>query len=204
MVVNTIKPQLLWIKYNLKIHCCFPKASWTTDLFHVQKLACHALQEMRIAHRRNAIQEEADAMEESRHSKRKYSLVTFANGNTRKQLLARSRCPLFKSSEKWTESQKQRTSILFQLYPDIKGAYSLTHSQWMIFNKNTTKNKSRLSRARWYDKVTLRDLKASMSLHQPCMSITMKYSIFSITGLPMHLLNHSMLKSNSSGHNLGE
>ena len=75
---------------NLIVRCCFPKANRTIDRFHVQKLACDALQEMRIAHRWDAIQEEADAMEEARHCGKEYSLVTFANGDTRKQLLARS------------------------------------------------------------------------------------------------------------------
>lgn len=138
---------------NLIVRRCFPKASRTIDRFHVQKLACDALQEMRIAHRWDAIQEEADAIHEARHSGKEYNPVTFANGDTRKQLLARSRYLLFKSSEKWTDSQKQRAAILFQIYPDIKKAYSLTHSLRMIFNKNRTKNESRLSLARWYDKV---------------------------------------------------
>lgn len=53
---------------NLIVCRCFPKASRTIDRFHVQKLACDALQEMRIAHRWDAIQEEADTMEEARHS----------------------------------------------------------------------------------------------------------------------------------------
>jgi len=48
---------------------------------------------------------------------------------------------------------KLRASILFQLYPDIKEAYSLTHSLRMIFNRNRTKDESQLSLARWYDKV---------------------------------------------------
>lgn len=90
---------------------------------------------------------------EARYSGKEYSPVTSDNGDTRKQLLARSRFLLFKPSEKWTQSQKLHASILFQLYPDIKEAYSLTHSLRMIFNKNKTKDESRLSLARWYDKV---------------------------------------------------
>ena len=35
---------------------CFPNAMRTIDRFHIQKLACDALQEMRIAHRWDAIQ----------------------------------------------------------------------------------------------------------------------------------------------------
>ena len=80
-------------------------------------------------------------MEDAWYFGKKYSLVTFANGNTRKQLLARSRYLLFKSSEKWTQSQKLRASILFQQYPDIKEAYSLTHSLRMIFNKTRLRMK---------------------------------------------------------------
>lgn len=109
---------------NLIVRCCFPKASRTIDRFHVQKLACDALQEMRIAYRWDAIQEEADTMEKARHYGKEYKPVTLANGDTKKQLLARSRYLLFKSSEKWTESQKLRASILFQLYPDIKEVFT--------------------------------------------------------------------------------
>jgi transposase len=99
---------------------CFPKASPVIDRFHVQKLAYDALQEMRIAHRWDAINEETDAMEEAKLSNKKYVPQILENGDTKKQLLARSRYLLFKSQEKWTEKQKQRAKLLFELYPDIK------------------------------------------------------------------------------------
>ena len=55
---------------------CFPKAIRTIDRFHIQKLACDALQEMRIAHRWDAIQAETDAREGQdawgRHTLRPY------------------------------------------------------------------------------------------------------------------------------------
>ena len=51
------------------------------------------------------------------------------------------------------ESQRQRAEVLFETYPDLKEAYSLTHSLRMIFSKNTIKDAARLSLARWYDKV---------------------------------------------------
>ena len=75
------------------------------------------------------------------------------NGDTTKQLLARSRYLLFKSPEKWTESQKLRAEVLFEQYPDIQKAHSLTHSLRMIYAKNTIKDAARLSLARWYNKV---------------------------------------------------
>ena len=36
------------------------------------------------------------------------------SGDTHKQLLARSRYLLFKSADKWTESQRQRAEVLFE------------------------------------------------------------------------------------------
>jgi hypothetical protein len=39
------------------------------------------------------------------------------NGDTVKQLLARSRYLLYKSSKKWTNNQEERAKLLFELYP---------------------------------------------------------------------------------------
>ena len=77
----------------------------------------------------------------------------YPNGDTRKELLMRSRYLLFKSSNNWTERQKERASILFDEYPDIRQAYGLCHSLRMIFSKNSIKDAARLSMARWYNKV---------------------------------------------------
>lgn len=132
---------------------CFPNAMRTIDRFHIQKLACDALQEMRIAHRWDAIQADTDAREEAKCLGEAYTPIVLANGDTHKQLLARSRYLLFKSADKWTESQRQRAEVLFETYPDLKEAYSLTYSLRMIFSKNTVKDAARLSLARWYNKV---------------------------------------------------
>jgi transposase len=139
---------------------CFPNAIRVIDRFHVQKLAYDALQEMRIAHRWDAINEETDAIEEDKQSEKKYIPQTLENGDSKKQLLARSRYLLFKSAEKWTEKQKHRAKILFELYPDIKKAYSLTHSLRMIYSKNSVKDAARLSLARWYNKVAESEFKS--------------------------------------------
>ena len=45
---------------------CFPNAEQVIDRFHVQKLACDALQELRIEHRWEAINEETNEMEQAR------------------------------------------------------------------------------------------------------------------------------------------
>ena len=51
------------------------------------------------------------------------------------------------------KDKKERAGILFDEYPDIKVAYGLSHSLRMIFSKNTIKDATRLSMAKWYDKV---------------------------------------------------
>jgi transposase len=133
---------------------CFPQASRVIDRFHVQKLAYDALQEMRISHRWDAINEETNAIENAKLNHTKYHPEILSNGDTKKQLLARSRYSLFKSSEKWTNKQKERTKILFDLYPDIKKAYSLTHSLRMIFAHTQDKGVAYTKLARWFNEVT--------------------------------------------------
>ena len=139
---------------------CFTKATRVIDRFHVQKLAYDALQEMRIAHRWDAINEETDAMEEAKLSGNKYIPKLLENGDSKKQLLARSRYLLFKSAEKWTEKQIKRAKILFELYPDIKKAHWLTHSLRMIFSKKSTKDAARLNLAKWYNQVADSEFKS--------------------------------------------
>ncbi len=133
---------------------CFPDASLVIDRFHVQKLAYDALQEMRIAYRWDAINEETNAMENAKLNKTKYIAPVFSNGDNRKQLLARSRYLLFKSRDKWTQKQKERSLILFDQYPDIKTAYALTHALRMIFPQTETKGIAYTKMARWFNDVT--------------------------------------------------
>lgn len=126
----------------------FPKAKRVIDRFHIQKLACEAVQELRVAHRWEALQQNNEDMEECKRSGIPYVPFRFSNGDTRPELLIRSRYLLFKSADKWTERQKERARILFEEYPDIKIAYGLSHSLRMIFSKNTVKDAARLSMAR--------------------------------------------------------
>ena len=133
---------------------CFPKAVKVIDRFHVQKLAYDALQEMRIKHRWDAINEETNAIENAKSDGKKHISELLANGDTKKQLLARSRYLLFKSGEKWTNKQKQRAKVLFELYPDLKEAYGLTHSLRMIFSKTKIKEVAYTKLAKWFNDIT--------------------------------------------------
>lgn len=107
---------------------------------------------MRIAHRWDVTRADTDSREEAGRQGKAYAPLVQANGDAHKQLLARSRYLLFKSADKWTESQR-RAEVLFETYLDLKEAYSLTHSLRMIFSKNTIKDAARLSLVRWYNKV---------------------------------------------------
>ncbi|WP_289024664.1 transposase, partial [uncultured Salegentibacter sp.] len=93
---------------------CFPKAIQVTDRFHVQKLAIEALQELRIKYRWEAIDQENEQIKQAKTTPGKAFLPKLLpNGDSQKQLLARSRYLLYKSTEKWTNNQKERAAILF-------------------------------------------------------------------------------------------
>jgi len=74
------------------------------------------------------------------------------NGDSVKQLLARSRYILYKSRKKWTDSRNERTQIVLLLYPDIKTAYSLTQQLRSIYNNNNNKQIAMTKLAHWYRK----------------------------------------------------
>jgi len=126
----------------------FPKASRVIDRFHV--LAYGALQEIRIAHRWDAINEESKAIKEAQYKQERFQPVQFDNGDSKKQLLARSRYLLFKASNKWSKSQHQRAKILFAQYPDLKEAYILTHNLRQIFTHTKDKGIAYTKLAQWY------------------------------------------------------
>ena len=126
------------------VSTAFLKTKRVIDRFHIQKLACDAVQEIRVAHRWDALQQSNEEMEECKHSGKPYVPFRFSNGDTRPELLIRSRYLLFKSADKWTERQKERARILFEEYPDIEIAYGLSHSLRMIFSKNSIKDAARL------------------------------------------------------------
>jgi len=139
---------------NKIVRNCFPNAVKVIDRFHVQKLAYEALQEMRIKHRWDAINEETNAIENAKLDNSKYNPEILPNGDSKKQLLARSRYLLFKSAEKWTSKQKHRAKVLFDLYPDIKEAYNLTHSLRMIFSHTKVKGVAYTKLAKWFNDIT--------------------------------------------------
>lgn len=132
---------------------CFPKASLVTDRFHVQQLAIDALQEMRIAHRWEAIDRENEEIEFAKELNQKHKPEILENGDTHKQLLARSRYLLFKAENKWTPRQRFRAEILFRYYPDLESAYKLTMELKGVYEQTKDKATAFTRLARWYEKI---------------------------------------------------
>ena len=131
----------------------FSNATLVIDRFHVQKLALDALQEIRIKHRWEALDSENDAIEHARKKGLKYASEQLSNGDTLKQLLARSRYLLYSNSNKWTRTQTQRAKILFELYPDIAKAYQICQNLSWIFNNTKDKTSALIRLAKWNEKV---------------------------------------------------
>ena len=131
----------------------FPNAVQVIDRFHVQKLALDALQEIRIKHRWEALDTENNAIEKSKNENLKYTPKILANGDTLKQLLARSRYLLYKPNNKWTQNQSNRAKILFKIYPDIEKAYNLCQNLSWIYNQTKDKTSALIRLAKWDEKV---------------------------------------------------
>lgn len=132
---------------------CFPAARRVTDRFHVQKLAYEAVQEMRVKARWEALDEESIQMAHARACGKIYHAPVFENGDSRKQLLARSIYLLYKKESLWTQSQRVRAAILFREYPDIKKAYYLSMRLGLIYHQCRHKDTALTRLARWYDEV---------------------------------------------------
>lgn len=159
---NKVKEVTLDMAANMHliIKRSFPNATLVTDRFHVQKLAADALQEIRIKHRWEAIDLENEAIETAKAQKKRYEPIVLSNGDTIKQLLAKSRYSLYKRPEKWTPSQKERAELVFGLYPDIEKAYSLSQKLSFIFNHNKDKIMAMTKLARWHEEVSMAGFKS--------------------------------------------
>jgi transposase len=131
----------------------FPKAKLVSDRFHVQQLANEAVQEIRIRHRWDAIEQENMEMDLAREAKRKWLPQVLENGDTVKQLLARSRYLLFKKEVNWSPSQSHRAELLFNLYPDLHKAYKISQELSSILSHSKSRMIAFKKLALWYNKI---------------------------------------------------
>lgn len=143
----------------------FPKAQLVNDRFHVQQLMSEAVDQMRIVLRWEVLDAENKAIREHRarrraaHTRAERELIgewepeRMSNGETKPQIMARSRHIILMHKSKWNAQQQARAEILFQMFPDLEKAYNLYLSLVDIFNKKSKPGVARLDLARWYNDV---------------------------------------------------
>ena len=144
---------------NLISRKSFPNAELVTDRFHVQKLTLEAVQQLRIKHRWEAIDKENEAIEKAKGHKKAYRPIIHKNGDTTRQLLARSMYVLYKKEKDWTLNQRQRATLLFEHYPDVYQAYQLSQKLSWIFEKTKKKIYGYTRLAQWHEQVDQSGLK---------------------------------------------
>lgn len=149
----------------LTVRTVFPKAMLINDRFHVQQLVTDAIDQMRIGFRWQVLAEENKAIKEHRakrkaaHTREEKDLIgewkpqRMENGETKPQIMARSRHIILMHKSKWNEQQQARAAILFRMFPKLEEAYNIYLELVNIFNKKSKPAEARLNLARWYNMV---------------------------------------------------
>ena len=147
----------------LTVRTVFPKAMLINDRFHVQQLVTDAIDQMRIGFRWQVLAEENKAIKEHRakrkavHTRAEKDLigewepVRMENGETKPQIMARSRHIILMHKTKWNTQQQERAAILFRMFPKLEEAYNVYLELVDIFNKKSKPAEARLNLARWYN-----------------------------------------------------
>jgi transposase len=164
----------------------FPNAMLVTDRFHVVKLALDALQHIRVKLRWAEMDIENNALATIKVAKKELDIalkeyvdkpkkqvelikeykakvsenqpIEFENGDSPKQLLARSRYILAKKEHQWTINQKERAMILFNNYPVLETAYHEVLAFRNIYEETNT-DKAKLKFENWIKKIQEKEMK---------------------------------------------
>jgi len=130
--------------YDWFCRAAFPNAGHVADKFHIIKSLLDSCQDVRVRYRQEILRDKRIeyekykqlekqrklqcSIEKKRYKKKKfiYREEKTENGETRLEILARSRFLLFKYQNQWTESQKERATVLFKIYPQIELTYKLS------------------------------------------------------------------------------
>lgn len=88
-----------------------------------------------------------------------------SNGDTKVELLTRSRGLLLISPDKWSESQKERAHLVFEHYPRIKEGYGIVSFLRALFRDHDLDKDAAKGKIKdWFSKVsecTLREIKGA-------------------------------------------
>ena len=105
---------------GLAIEKSFVNSTKVIDRFHVVRLLMDAMQHLRVKLRWKAIEEENTAIKQAKEKGEKYYQQVLSNGDTLKELLARSRYLLYKFEDDWTITQRKRATILLKNIQHLK------------------------------------------------------------------------------------
>lgn len=131
----------------------FPTAEQISDRFHVQQLMSQAIDDMRIELRWDVIRAENKQIGLCRQQKKQYRPVYEANGETLRQIMARSKHIMTRNQSKWSDAQRQRAEILFRHFPCLRTAYGLSMKLTDIYNQRIPSSIARLKLARWFNEL---------------------------------------------------
>lgn len=125
---------------------CFLNAEKIVDRFHVQKLVSECVQALRITERQKILAARRAARTLNARMPIEHP---YENGDTPRELLARSRYLLFTPSSSWTQRQKERAIILFREHPDIQRAYELSQQLKQLFDKTMNRETAAILLRQW-------------------------------------------------------
>lgn len=95
----------------------------------------------------------------------KYKPEVLSTGDTVIELLTRTKYTLTQSRDKWTDTQKARMALLFEMFPKLKESYDMTNKLRSIFRSKTLDKESARNKLHdWYKDTTnctLREVKAA-------------------------------------------
>jgi len=138
----------------------------------------------------------------------RYIPETLENGDTKVELLTRSRNLLTKSPDKWSDTQKLRAHLVFGNYPKIKEAFSLINSLRAIFrNKSIDRTKAKEALHLWYDKVakcSLREVKSARDAIKAKEEEVLNYFINRSTNASAESLNSKLKGFRSQLHGVSD
>lgn len=161
--------------YDWVARTMFLGATRINDKFHVIALALESLQDIRVRYRQEILREERLKKEEKKAIerekremlnrqgktlKKEESKITtpvkkYENGETKKEILARSRYLLFKFEKEWRKSQKERAEILFREFPEMHKAYKLICGFRAFYRIEIgSYEKAKRCLKEWYEKVS--------------------------------------------------
>ena len=215
---------------------CFPNATIVIDCFHIVQRICESLEEMRLKFKRLAATEAKKeavtfAKNEDRKAKRraqyrkkhpknkkehrgrkrirkqKYKPTLLDNGETKVELLTRSRNMLAQSGDKWGDSKKERAKILFSLYPQMSEAYSLVCKVRAIFRMNISREEAKKKLHEWYKEVnncTLREVKAARDAIKRKEEDVLNYFINRATNASAESLNSKIKGFRAQLHGIAD